>query len=80
MEQVKKESESRMKKSIAALKDDFNTIRTGRASSALFEKIKVEYYEQQVPLKPITGKEITETLREYSSLLGHFLEERGYGR
>ncbi len=60
MESVNAESKSRMKKSIAALKDDFNTIRTGRASSALFEKIKVEYYEQQVPLNQVATISIPE--------------------
>ena len=60
MDKVKNESEMRMKKSLEALKSDFNTIRTGRASSALFEKIKVEYYEQQVPLNQVATISIPE--------------------
>ena len=60
MERVKADSEKRMKKSIAALGDEFNTIRTGRASSALFEKIKVEYYGQQVPLNQVATISIPE--------------------
>jgi ribosome recycling factor len=55
MERVNKNAEERMKKAIHALKDDFNTIRTGRASSALFEKIKVEYYGQKVILKEVAS-------------------------
>ena len=43
MQEVGNETEKRMGKSIQALKDDFNTIRTGRASAALFEKFKVSY-------------------------------------
>ncbi len=39
-----------MKKSIAALEDEFNTLRTGRASAALFDKVKVDYYGQPTPL------------------------------
>ena len=39
-----------MTKSLAALQDDFNTIRTGRASASLFDKIQVDYYGQKTPL------------------------------
>jgi len=60
MQKVKAESEKRMKKSIGALEDDFSTIRTGRASSALFEKIKVEYYGQQVPLNQLATISVPE--------------------
>jgi ribosome recycling factor len=60
MEKVNRESETRMKKSIGALQDDFNTIRTGRASSALFEKIKVEYYGEQVTLNQVATISIPE--------------------
>ncbi len=50
MEDLKKNTEQRMKKSITALNDNFNTIRTGRASAALFDKIKIDYYGQPTPL------------------------------
>ena len=39
-----------MQKSIDALADEFKTIRTGRASAAMFDRIRVEAYGQQVPL------------------------------
>jgi ribosome recycling factor len=60
MENVKSEIETRMKKTIKALNDNFNSIRTGRASSALFEKIKVEYYGQEVPLNQVATISIPE--------------------
>ncbi|HUV06887.1 MAG TPA: ribosome recycling factor [Spirochaetia bacterium] len=60
MQEVRDNSEKRMKKSIQALKDDLNTIRTGRASAALFEKIKVEYYGQQAPLNQVATISIPE--------------------
>jgi ribosome recycling factor len=50
MDTVLKDAETRMKKSIAALEDEFNTLRTGRASAALFDKVKVDYYGQPTPL------------------------------
>ncbi len=36
--------EERMKKSIAVLEEDFGTIRVGRASAKVLDKITVEYY------------------------------------
>ena len=44
------EAKQRMQKSIDALAGEFKTIRTGRASAAMFDKIRVEAYGQQMPL------------------------------
>jgi ribosome recycling factor len=52
-EQVKSQARDKMKKSLAALEDDFNTIRTGRASASLFDKIRVDYYGQKTPLNQV---------------------------
>ena len=60
MEKVNKDAESRMKKTIQALQDEFNSIRTGRASLALFENIKIEYYGQQAPLNQVSTISIPE--------------------
>ncbi|AFG38038.1 ribosome recycling factor [Spirochaeta africana] len=48
-----KDAESRMKKSIKALEEEFAAIRTGRASTALFDKIMVEYYGTPTPLNQV---------------------------
>lgn len=50
----------RMKKSILALKDEFNTIRTGRASASLFDKIRVDYYGDKSPLSQVATISIPE--------------------
>lgn len=50
----------RMKKSIAALKDEFNTIRTGRASASLFDKVRVDYYGDKSPLSQVATVSIPE--------------------
>ncbi len=50
----------RMTKSINALKDDFNSIRTGRASASLFDKVKVEYYGDLTPLNQVATISIPE--------------------
>ena len=44
------EAKQRMQKSFDALAAEFKTIRTGRASAAMFDKIRVEAYGQQLPL------------------------------
>jgi ribosome recycling factor len=59
-DKVKRQSEDRMKKAIQALSDEFNGIRTGRASAALFDKIKVEYYGQPTPLSQVATISVPE--------------------
>jgi ribosome recycling factor len=60
MEEIKKSAEDRMKKAVKALEDEFKTIRTGRASDALFDNIRVEYYEQKVPLNQVATISVPE--------------------
>ncbi len=60
MKSVIQDAEVRMKKSVAALVADFNTVRTGRASAALFDKIKVDYYGQPTPLSQVATISIPE--------------------
>src|ERR1035437_1057066 len=43
-------AEERMRKAIAALSHEFSTVRTGRASGAILEKVVVEYYGAPTPL------------------------------
>ena len=61
MAKVKAQAEDKMKKSLAALEDDFNTIRTGRASASLFDKIRVDYYGQKTPLNQVATISIPES-------------------
>ena len=50
-----KEIEDRMLKCIEATRNEFASIRTGRASPALLDRIVVEAYGQPVPLKQVAG-------------------------
>ncbi len=50
----------RMKKSIQSLRDELNTIRTGRASASLFDKIRVDYYGDKSPLSQVATISIPE--------------------
>ena len=47
------DNESRMEKTVNALKDEYNTIRTGRASASIFDKVKVDYYGTPTPLNQV---------------------------
>ncbi len=47
--------EDHMQKSIDATQRSFNTIRTGRASGSLLDKILVEYYGTPTPLKQMAN-------------------------
>ena len=60
VEEVKKRSEEKMKKAIAALHQEFNTLRTGRASASLFDAIKVDYYGQKTPLNQVATISVPE--------------------
>jgi len=60
MESVKKSAEDRMKKTIKALREEFNTIRTGRASASIFDKVMVEYYGTPTPMNQVANISIPE--------------------
>ncbi|TVR58190.1 MAG: ribosome recycling factor [Spirochaetaceae bacterium] len=60
MDSIKKDTEERMSKSVHALQEEFNTVRTGRASSALFDKVKVDYYGTPTPLNQVATISVPE--------------------
>jgi ribosome recycling factor len=60
MATVKATCEEKMKKAIAALKDDFNGLRTGRASPTLLDKIRVDYYGEKSPLSQVATVSVPE--------------------
>ena len=50
----------RMDKSVEATHDHFNSVRTGRASPALLDRIQVDYYGTPTPLKNIATINVPE--------------------
>ena len=52
--------EQKMQKTVEALKDSFNTIRTGRASASIFDKVRVDYYGTKSPLNQVATIAIPE--------------------
>jgi ribosome recycling factor len=43
----------RMDKSVESVRHEFNSVRTGRASPALLDRVHVDYYGQRTPLKQL---------------------------
>ncbi|MDR1931820.1 MAG: ribosome recycling factor [Spirochaetales bacterium] len=60
MSNVKAQTEERMKKTIKALQEEFNGLRTGRASASIFDKIRVDYYGQKTPLSQVATLSVPE--------------------
>ncbi len=50
----------KMEKAVAHTQDQFTTVRTGRATPALVEKLLVEYYGSPVPLQQLAGFQVPE--------------------
>lgn len=55
IDDIKRDTEQRMKASIDALVRDLASIRTGRASPALVDRLTVDYYGTATPLNQIAG-------------------------
>lgn len=51
---------SRMDKTIAALKDEFKALRTGRASASIFDRVRVDYYGTPTPLNQVSTISVPE--------------------
>ncbi|GER81481.1 MAG: ribosome recycling factor [Thermogemmatispora sp.] len=49
------DAERRMQKAVEALRHDLGSIRTGRASSALVERIQVDYYGVPTPINQLAS-------------------------
>jgi len=52
---IKKDAQSRMKKSLEALHGNFNKIRTGRAHPSILDAVTVDYYGAQVPIQQVAS-------------------------
>ena len=53
MEQIIKDARSRMDKSIEALRNELSKVRSGKATTALLDGIKVDYYGNMTPLNQV---------------------------
>ena len=60
MQTVIENCSTRMKKSVESLSQEFASLRTGRASAQLFDKIKVDYYGAETPLSQVASISVPE--------------------
>ena len=58
---IKKDAETRMQKSVDALKHELQRLRTGRASTALVEHLKISYYGSDMPLTQVANVAVAPT-------------------
>ena len=61
IEEILAELREKMGKTVEALKREFRRIRTGRASPALLEGIRVDCYETQMPLEQVASISVPES-------------------
>ena len=54
------ECRDKMRKAVGHLKDEFASVRTGRATPGLVEKLRVDYYGSEVPLQQLAGFSVPE--------------------
>jgi ribosome recycling factor len=60
MDEFVSEAATRMGKSVEATHDHFNSVRTGRASTALLDRIQIDYYGTPTPLKNLATINVPE--------------------
>jgi len=60
-DEILSELRDNMAKSVDSLKKDFNRIRTGRASTALLDGIKIDCYDTRMPLDQVSSISVPES-------------------
>src|ERR671937_2207103 len=55
-----RDATERMDKSVDATHEHFNSVRTGRASAALLDRIQIDYYGTPTPLKNLAAINVPE--------------------
>jgi ribosome recycling factor len=60
IDELIQDARRRMDRSIEATRGELNTVRTGRASAALLDRINVDYYGQQTPLRQLATVNVPE--------------------
>ena len=77
IEETLLEAMEKMDKAVEHVQIQFTTVRTGRATPALVEKLLVDYYGSQVPLQQLAGFQVPEARQlivkphDRASLGGH---------
>jgi ribosome recycling factor len=60
IDELLEDAGDRMRKSVEATRNEFGTVRTGRASPHLLDRVNVEYYGTSTPLRQLANVSATE--------------------
>jgi len=60
IDDVLAEAKEKMDKALEVVHNDFQTVRTGRANPAMFQKIMVDYYGSPTPLEQLASLQVQE--------------------
>jgi ribosome recycling factor len=60
VEELIQDAQKRMDATIEHTRSEFNTVRTGRASAALLDRVQIDYYGQPTPLKQLATINVPE--------------------
>ncbi|MBZ0222961.1 MAG: ribosome recycling factor [Dokdonella sp.] len=60
LDTIKKDAQTRMHKSVESLRQELTRLRTGRASTALVEPLKVSYYGTDTPITQVASVAIAD--------------------
>ena len=58
---IQKDAQTRMTKSVEAFRHDLTKVRTGRASTALVDHLKVNYYGSEMPLTQVASVAVSDS-------------------
>jgi ribosome recycling factor len=60
VDELIQDAQKRMGSSVEHTRTEFNTVRTGRASAALLDRVQIDYYGQPTPLKQLATINVPE--------------------
>ncbi len=60
VDELMQDGQRRMDQAVEHARNEFNTVRTGRASAALLDRIVIDYYGQETPLKQLATINVPE--------------------
>lgn len=61
LNEIQKDAQTRMAKSVEAFRHDLTKVRTGRASTALVDHLKVNYYGSEMPLTQVASVAVSDS-------------------
>lgn len=61
VQQVLRDTRDKMEQSLAAVRREFSTVRTGRANPSVLDQVKVDYYGTPTPLNQLANVSVPES-------------------